>query len=221
MAGADEGCNQTAADKPGTTGNQDSFAPPNVGGERRSIPGHQIRCARCRHPVAKREQSHSDSGNQTEPRPYSMVGRDQTGRQSGPSQENWSREHQYGAIVQGKQRVIDPFAARQGPRHVLFDEIPERDTDFYPEQCYQNPRQHAVRLAPAERQKDHGIKQVSDSVQPQFPRLGRTPGQALGKFMVIECVEGAHGDLQRNQAPKQIVNHRKDPPCHEIGRSGE
>lgn len=60
-----------------------------------------------------------------------------------------------------------------------------------------------MNLEPAEHEEQQRVEHVADAVQLQLEALRRTPGQALGEFVVIEGVEHAHRDLDGDEDPQQ------------------
>src|SRR5262249_6840236 len=96
---------------------------------------------------------------------------------------------------------------RQPATHVLLDEVHERDHHLDDQQRDHQQRQEAVRLAPAEREKERRVEQIADAVQAQLVLLRGAPSEALGQLVVIERVERAHENLQRDQRPEDESGH--------------
>ncbi|MFN3668378.1 MAG: hypothetical protein ACK4VY_03660 [Brevundimonas sp.] len=103
----------------------------------------------------------------------------------------------------------DALGSGQSPGAVLLDEIDQGDDQLQPKHCHQGQGGHALRLAPADQQKQGGVDQVADPVQPQLAPLRRPPGEAFGEFVVEQGVEGPHGDLKRDQDPQQVGHLRR------------
>ena len=99
--------------------------------------------------------------------------------------------------------MIDAFAGRQFPAHVLLDEIHQRDDDFGCQHRDDQHRQDAVHLQPAQHQEQQRIEHVAQRMELQLVALRGTPCEPLGQLMVIERVEHAHHDLNGDQDPKQ------------------
>jgi hypothetical protein len=99
--------------------------------------------------------------------------------------------------------MIDALARRQLAAQILFDEIHQSDDDLRHQDRNDEKREQPVYFEPAENEEQKCIKHVAQAVQAQLEALRRPPGQALRELVVIEGVEHPHGDLDRDQGPKQ------------------
>jgi len=95
--------------------------------------------------------------------------------------------------------VNDPFGRRQLARHILFDEVRERDDEL---QRQGRDHQHgpgAVRLGEAQCHEQERIDEVACRMQSKLVPLRRPPGQPFRQFVMIDRVESRHHGLAGDQ----------------------
>ena len=203
MPCAGQARDQTAADEAGGAGDQHRLPPRQF--LDKAGRGHAVHSRQTfgRGEIPQAAKACADSrcrGNDTE---QAGVSRCDRGRQHRPADQYRQQQHENGAVVDREQRVIDAFARRQFPAHVLFDEIHQRDDDFRDQHRDDEHRKNAVHFEPAEHQKQKRVEHVAQRMELQFVSLRGTPRQPLGQLMVIEGVEHPHHDLNGDQGPKQ------------------
>ncbi len=207
MTGVGETGNRSAADETGCAWDQDGLPSGQSAGEA----GYR-RAMQSREPLGCREVAHSadantNGGYRREDAPGAVIRRLERAGPGCPFDQDRQQENKDRAVVKHQQSVIDPFARRKFPAHVLFDKIHQRDDDFHDQDRDDQHRPDAVDFQPAERQEQQRIKRVAHAIELKLTPLRRAPGQPLGHFVMIERVERSHRDLNGDQGPEIRRGH--------------
>nr|WP_246328929.1 hypothetical protein [Brevundimonas lenta] len=222
VTGAGQGLDQPTADEAGCAGDEDASAARKLTPHQGGVGLDQTVGAFAGGQVAQTEDEDAGgrgAGHQT---PQAMRGRGEGRRLIAPRQQKGRKQDEDGAVVQGQQGMGDALRSRQTAGAVLLDEVGQGDDHLDGQQNHDGDGEQAFRLGPRDHQEEGRVDEVADAVQTKLGLLRRPPRQPLGQFMVEQGVEGAHGDLERQQDPEQ-VGHVSRPgtphPGREAGRA--
>ena len=203
MAGVGQCQRQPVADESGRAGNENGLPARQARDEAVNGPVVQPGKPPRGGEIAEPAQAGADRRRRGEDAPESIMRWGDRRRPPGPFDQHRQQQNEDRAVIQRQQSMVDAFAGRKFSAHVLFDEIHQRDDDLGGQNRDNRHRRQPVRLQPTQHQEQQRVEHVARAVEPKLVALRRTPRQPLRHLMVIEGIERAHRDLNRDQAPKQ------------------